>query len=69
MPQVVIQGPPVDDLDRKRELVRGLTEAAAKYYDFPKTRISVLIKENMPENVGVGGELIIDRDRKKREQE
>ncbi len=61
MPGITIQGPPIEDLDKKRELVKELTDAAAKAYGMSKEKIHVLIKENLPENVGVAGELIIDR--------
>ena len=37
-----------------------------KAYKLPKGYIVVVIKENSPENVGVGGELIIDRIKNKK---
>lgn len=61
MPIITVDGPRVEDLGRKREFVRDVTDAAAKFYEFPKEKIAVLIKENRPENVGVGGELVLDR--------
>jgi 4-oxalocrotonate tautomerase len=42
-------------------LVKGLTEITAQVYQLPEQAIQVLIKENLPENVGIGGELIVDR--------
>jgi len=61
MPTITIQGPLIAQLDTRRVLVRELSEAAAKAYDMPIEKITVLIKENPPENVGVGGELLVDR--------
>ncbi len=61
MPMIVIDGPPIADLDRKRELVRGMTEAAARAYGLPEQAMIVMIRENPPENVGIGGKLLADR--------
>ena len=62
MPTIVVDGPPID-VEKKRQLVRGLTDAAIGVYG--SIPITVLIKENPPENVGVTGELLIDRLKKK----
>lgn len=62
MPAIIIEGPAIKDMDRKRELVKDMTDAATKVYGLPKQTIVVLIKENSPENVGVGGRLVIDRE-------
>ena len=64
MPNITVEGPPIKELDRKRRFARELTEAATKAYGLPKEAIIVLLKENSPENVSVGGKLIIDRHRK-----
>lgn len=61
MPNITIDGPKIEDMARKRELVKSVTEAAVKAYGLPKQAIVVLIKENAPENVGIGGELLADR--------
>ena len=61
MPNINIEGPIIEDVDKKRILVRELTAAATKAYGLPPEAIVVLIKENSPENVGVAGKLIIDR--------
>ena len=58
MPTITVEGPPLPT-DSKRELVRRLTAAATEIYQIP--HITVLIKENPPENVGVGGQLLADR--------
>ena len=61
MPNICIEGPIIKDLEKKRVLVEQLTDAAVKAYGLSREAIVVLIKENPPENVGVGGKLIIDR--------
>ena len=62
MPTIVVNGPPIE-VEKKRQLVKGLTEAAVGVYG--NIPITVLIKENPPENVGVNGELLLDRRSKK----
>ncbi|MBN2103516.1 tautomerase family protein [bacterium] len=61
MPYIVADGPVIKDTDKKRMLVQELTDTAAKVYGLPKDAVVVVIKENPQENVGVGGQLIIDR--------
>ncbi len=61
MPAITVEGPRIDSLEAKRELVRKMTDAAVEAYRLPAAAMVVLIKENPPENVGVGGKLVIDR--------
>jgi len=61
MPNITVEGPPIKELDIKRMLVQEMTDAATKAYGLPRDVIVVVIKENPPENVAVGGELIVDR--------
>ena len=61
MPTVTIDGPKVNDMDKKRNLVKEITDAMEKAYGMPRQVFTVVIRENSPENVGVGGTLIIDR--------
>jgi len=63
MPNIYIEGPPLKDLDKKRKLVAEITDAAAEAFGLPKETIIVTIRENLPENVAIGGRLIIDRNR------
>ena len=60
MPIITVEGPRVE-IEAKRKLVREMTETASEVFGFSKEEIIVLLKENTPENVGVAGELIIDR--------
>lgn len=65
MPLISIEGPVIKDLDKKRVMVKKITNAAAKGFGFSKEDIVVVIKENLPENVGVGGILVSDLKKKK----
>ncbi|KPK67888.1 hypothetical protein AMJ71_07880 [candidate division TA06 bacterium SM1_40] len=60
MPTVVVDGPPMKSIEQKRTMVQRLTDAAAEVYGYDKMKISVIIRENPPENVGRGGRLIAD---------
>ncbi len=59
MPTITVEGPPLREIEKKRDLARRLTDTAVEVYGIE--HIVVLIKENAPENVGVGGVLICDR--------
>ncbi len=61
MPTVTIEGPPIE-VEQKRKLVRGMYDVAVAVYGIE--HITVVIKENAPENVGVRGELLVDRKKK-----
>jgi 4-oxalocrotonate tautomerase len=64
LPNATIEGPPITDVDIKRLLVKEITDALEKAYKLPREVYTVVIKENVPQNVGVGGKLILDRIRK-----
>jgi len=61
MPIIQVDGPHLDT-ENKRRMVKELTEVAIRIYGIP--HISVLIRENLPENVGSNGELICDKHKK-----
>lgn len=61
MPNITLSGPPITDMNKKRLLVQKITAAATEAYGLPAETIVVVIKENAPENVAVGGVLIVDR--------
>ena len=61
MPNVHVSGPLIPDLETKRKLVKEITDTAVRAYGLPQSAIVVVIQENSPENVSVGGELICDR--------
>jgi len=60
MPTIMVEGPKID-VEKKRQLVKKLTEAAVEAYGIE--HIIVIIRENPPENVGISGELLADRKR------
>ncbi len=61
MPVITIDGPRVTDIGKKREFVKIVTSAASNLYGLPEQAIVVMIQEHSSENVGVGGQLLIDR--------
>ena len=62
MPIIIIEGPP-RDTETKRKLVEKFTAIFKEIYGYPKdfSHISVIIRENKPENIGANGELLIDK--------
>ena len=62
MPIITVEGPKIEDLDRKQKMVKKLTDAAVEAYNIED--IIVLIKENTADNVGVRGTLLVDRKEK-----
>jgi 4-oxalocrotonate tautomerase len=62
MPNVVIDGPKIEDLEVKRTLIKEITDALEKAYKIPRFAYSIVIRENSPNNVGIGGTLLIDRE-------
>ncbi|MBN1670223.1 MAG: 4-oxalocrotonate tautomerase family protein [Kiritimatiellae bacterium] len=61
MPVIRVDGPKVADVDKKRRFVKDVTDAASTLYGLSTQAIVVLLQENSPDNVGVGGQLVIDR--------
>lgn len=47
--------------EQKRTLVKEVTEVASRVSGIPEAGFYVFIKENEPENIGVGGKLLCDR--------
>ncbi len=65
MPTITFDGPRLDDIAKKRELIKTVTDAAVQAYGLPKQAIVIVIKENDPEHVGIAGELLADRPKEK----
>jgi len=61
MPIIQLDGPPIKDIAVRRTLMQQLTSAAAQAYNLPEEKIIILIRENTPEQVSVGGTLLADR--------
>ncbi|MBQ6972934.1 MAG: tautomerase family protein [Synergistaceae bacterium] len=47
--------------EQKSQLARELTESASRIMNVPAQAFIALIKENEPDNVGVGGVLLSER--------
>lgn len=59
MPNVYVEGPPLN-VESKRSFAKDITDAAVKAYGLPPQAIIVVIRENPPENVSIGGCLLCD---------
>lgn len=59
MPTITVDGPRIGDIELKRQLVKKLYDAAYEIYGIE--HIIVLIRENSPQNVGINGQLLVDR--------
>jgi 4-oxalocrotonate tautomerase len=60
MPIISLDGPPLS-LEKKRVLVSELTRLAATAYQLPESTIIVMLRDNAPDQIAVGGTLIADR--------
>ena len=61
MATVTVEAPYLEDMDAKKHMVEKLTEAIANAYQMPMGSIVVVVKEQRPKIVVVGGEMIVDR--------
>ena len=57
MPVVIVESNKIN-IEKKRELVKSITEITAKIYELPENTVTVLIKELERENIGVSGKLL-----------
>ncbi|MCJ7594354.1 MAG: tautomerase family protein [Desulfobacterales bacterium] len=64
MPTIFFYGPKLDK-EKSREAIKSFTETASKVTGRPKASIVVYLRESSPENVGVGGELLEDKQKQK----
>jgi len=60
MPLIIFEGPKMER-EEKRELVRSFAEAASRVTGIRMEVFTTVIHENEPENVGTGGELLVDK--------
>ncbi|MCE5234857.1 MAG: 4-oxalocrotonate tautomerase DmpI [Clostridiaceae bacterium] len=49
---------------QKAQLAKEFTESAARIMELPKEVFTVLLRENDADNIGVGGTLLSDRQKK-----
>lgn len=61
MPVIIFDGPKLTK-EQKEKLVREFATAASAVLNMPPEKFITLIKETGAENVGVGTELLINRD-------
>ena len=59
MPLIVFEGGKMP-LEKKRELIRALTDAAVKVTGIGAPAFTIYIHENELDNIGVGGELLTE---------
>ena len=60
MPTIFFYGPKLDR-EESKEMIKSFTETASRLTGIEKSAFVVYLRESTPENVGVGGTLIIDR--------
>jgi 4-oxalocrotonate tautomerase len=61
MPTIFVNGPPMKDRDKKRELVKGITDTVEKVYGVPRDAVTIVVREDEASNVARGGRLISDQ--------
>ena len=61
MPVILVNAIKQPDIDKKRRLVEKMTDAMVEIYGVPREAVIVAIKEDEPENVGLGGVLALDK--------
>jgi 4-oxalocrotonate tautomerase len=59
MPVIIFEGSRLD-LDKKRELIRELTDTAVRVTGIGASAFTIYIHENEHDNIGVGGELLTE---------
>lgn len=60
MPVITIEAGPMDK-DQKLRLVQGMVSVASEVLNIPEQAFTTIIRENDPENIGVGRQLLVDR--------
>lgn len=62
MPVITLEAASLNT-DQKKRLISEFTESAARIMRLPKEAFYVFLKENAPDNVGVGGMPLSERQR------
>jgi 4-oxalocrotonate tautomerase len=60
MPILQFDGPLLSP-EKKEELIKSLTKTSAEILELPEQAFSIIIRENDPKNIGVGGEVLAKR--------
>lgn len=61
MPVITIAGNEGISLDKKRKMIKEVSEAVSDAYDLPIEAITVLVQAYPKESIGVAGELLSER--------
>lgn len=61
MPVITIAGNDGISIEKKREMIKKVSEVVSEAYDLPIDAITVLVQAYPKESVGVAGELLSDR--------
>ncbi len=61
MPVITIAGNDGIEIEKKREMVKKVSEVVAEAYDLPIEAITVLVQAYPQESIGVAGQLLSDR--------
>ena len=64
MPTIFFYGPKLDK-EKSRDMIQSFTDTASRLTGINKSAFVVYLRESGPENVGVGGELLEDRQKKR----
>ena len=62
MPVITIAGNDGISVEKRREMVKKVSEVVAEAYDLPIEAITVLVQGYAKEDIGVAGELLSDRE-------
>ena len=62
MPVITIGGNNTISIEKKREMVKKVSEVVADAYDLPVEAITVLVQAYPKESIGVAGKLLSDRE-------
>ena len=62
MPVITIAGNDGISIEKKREMVKQVSQTVAEAYDLPIEAITVLVQAYQKESIGVAGELLSDRE-------
>lgn len=63
MPTIFFYGPKLDK-EQSRDMITSFTETASRVTGVNKAAFVVYLRPALPENVGVGGELLEDKHKK-----
>ena len=61
MPVITIAGNEEISIEKKREMVKNVSEIVADAYELPIEAITVLVQAYPKESIGVSGELLSDK--------